>query len=130
MVPCFCSLMLLRDWVPDVLSARVWDVSQWKLPVQTGSSGQQTKGLPEVVRSSPPRPLMNLFPLIFGVAFEGMGQPRQLKCPCLSTPGVLLLLPRHSFDRVGGGGAAASGQPPSWTDMSSLQLEKQFPFLL
>ena len=26
MVPCFCSLMLLRDWVPDVLSARTWDV--------------------------------------------------------------------------------------------------------
>lgn len=42
---------------------------------------------------------MNLFPLISGVAFEGEGQPRQLECPCLSSPGVLLLLPGHSFDR-------------------------------
>ena len=55
--------------------------------------------LPEVVGSSPPRPLMNLLPLISGVAFEGKGRPRQLECPCLSNPGVLLPLPGHSFDR-------------------------------
>lgn len=60
-----------------------------------------TKGLPaqEVMGSSPPRPLMNLVPLISGVAFEGKGQPRQLECLCLSSPGVLLLLPGHCFDR-------------------------------
>lgn len=44
------------------------------------------------------QPLMNLFPLISGVSFEGKGRPRQLECPCLSSLGVLLLLPGHSFD--------------------------------
>lgn len=42
---------------------------------------------------------MNLFLSISGVAFEGKGWPRQLECLCLSSPGVLLLLPGHSFDR-------------------------------
>lgn len=41
---------------------------------------------------------MNLFPLISGVAFEGKGRPRQLECPCLSSPGMLLLLPGHRFE--------------------------------
>lgn len=41
---------------------------------------------------------MNLSPLISGVAFEGKGLPRQLECLRLSSPGVLLLLPGHSFD--------------------------------
>lgn len=49
--------------------------------------------------SSPPRPLMNPFPLISGVAFEGKGWLRQLECPCLSSLGVLLLFPVHSSDR-------------------------------
>ena len=88
-----------RDKIPNLLSGRTRVVSQWRQPAQTGSSGQLTKGLLEVVRSSPPRPLMNLSPLISGVAFEGKGQARQLECPCLSSPGVLLLLPGHSFDR-------------------------------
>lgn len=73
--------------------------SPWRQPVQTGSSGWVKKGPPEVVGNSPPRPLMNLFPLISGVVFEGKGQARPLERPCLSSPGVLLLLPGHSFDR-------------------------------
>lgn len=98
--------------------------SMWRQPVQTGSSGQLTKGPPEAVGGSPPRPLMNLFPLISGVAFEGKGRPRQLECPCLSSPGLLLLLPGHSFDR------GLPDGPRVWTDISSLQLGRQFPFLL
>lgn len=85
---------------------------------------RSAKGLPrggEELATQAPQ--LNL-PIDFGVAFEGMGGPRQLECPCLSTLGVLLLLPGHSFDRE------FPGQPPSWTDMSSLQLERQFPFLL
>lgn len=86
-----------RDEAPDPLSGRAGAAS--RQPVQTGSSGRLTKGLPEMVGSSPPRPLMNLFPLISGVAFEGEGWPRQLECPRLSSPGVLLPLPGHGFDR-------------------------------
>lgn len=68
-----------RDEVPDLLSGRTWVVSQWRQSAQTGNSGWQTNGLPEVVGSSPPRPLMNLFPLISGVSFEGKGMAKAVR---------------------------------------------------
>lgn len=114
-----------RDWVPNVLSARMWVASQWKQPVQTGSSGQLTKGLPEVKRSSPPRTLMNLFPLISGVAFEGMGRDGQGSANVCAS--AVLGLYCFSQDTALTGDFRTA---PSWTDISSLQMERQFPFLL
>lgn len=59
-------------------------------PVNKGAAGG--------VGPTPPRPLMNLFPLISEWPLKG-GMQRQLECLCLSSPGVLLLLPGHSSDR-------------------------------
>lgn len=56
-------------------------------PAQTGSWGWLTKRLPEAVGYTPPRPLMNLFPLIFKVALEGQGHKHSSNVCASAVPG-------------------------------------------
>lgn len=73
--------------------------------------------------SATPRPLMNLSPLISGVAFEGQGQRGSSNVHASAVLGFYCFSQDSAL-------TGASGWPRGWTDISSLLLERQFPFLL
>lgn len=66
---------------------------------------------------------MNLSPLISGVAFEGQGQQGSSNVHASAVLGFYCFSQDSAL-------TGASGWPPGWTDISSLQLERQFPLLL
>lgn len=66
---------------------------------------------------------MNLSPLISGVAFEGQGQQGSSNVHASAVLGFYCFSQDSAL-------TGASGWPRGRTDISSLQLERQFPFLL